>query len=58
MSALVLIAESDPFNLRLLQEVCEAAGHAVVTAGEGAGALEVIARRRPCLLYTSPSPRD
>ena len=50
MSALVLIAESDPFNLRLLQEVCEAAGHAVVTAGEGAGALEVIARRRPDLV--------
>lgn len=50
MSALVLIAESDPFNLRLLQEVCEAAGHAVVTASEGAGALDIVARRRPDLV--------
>ena len=26
MSALVLVADPDPFNLRLLQEACEAAG--------------------------------
>ncbi len=50
MPALVLIAESDPFNLRLLQEVCEAAGHTVLTAMEGASALDVVARKRPDLV--------
>lgn len=50
MNALVLISESDPFNLRLLQEVCEAAGHEVVTAFEGAAALELVARKRPDLV--------
>lgn len=50
MTALVLIAESDPFNLRLLQEVCEAAGHEVLTAHQGAAALEIVARKRPDLV--------
>jgi two-component system cell cycle response regulator len=50
MPALVLIAESDPFNLRLLQEVCEAAGHTVLTAMEGTSALDVVARKRPDLV--------
>lgn len=50
MPALVLIAESDPFNLRLLQEICEAAGHTVVTAMDGGSALEVVARKRPDLV--------
>lgn len=49
MNALVLIAESDPFNLRLLTEVCEAAGHEVVAAHDGASALEIVARKRPDL---------
>ncbi|UJR82024.1 response regulator [Sandaracinus amylolyticus] len=49
MNALVLIAEPDPFNLRLLQEVCEAAGHEVVTALEGGAALDLVARKRPDL---------
>jgi two-component system, cell cycle response regulator len=65
MSALVLIAESDPFNLRLLQEVCEAAGHEVLTAIDGGAALETVARKRPDLALidvalaggpSSPSP--
>jgi PleD family two-component response regulator len=50
MPALVLIAESDPFNLRLLQEICEAAGHTVLTAMDGGSALEVVARKRPDLV--------
>ena len=50
MTALVLISESDPFNLRLVQEVCEAAGHEVVTACEGAAVLELVARKRPDLV--------
>ena len=61
MPALVLIAESDPFNLRLLQEICEAAGHTVVTAMDGGSALEVVARRRPDLVLVDvalPSAED
>ncbi len=50
MSALVLIAERDPFNLRLLEELCDEAGIDVVTAGDGAATLTVIARRRPALI--------
>lgn len=47
MSALVLAADHDPFDLRLLQELCESAGHRVVTAASGADVLEQIARERP-----------
>lgn len=50
MPALVLIAESDPFNLRLLQEICEAAGHTVLTAMDRGSALETVARKRPDLV--------
>lgn len=50
MNALVLIAEFDPFNLRLLSEVCEAAGHDVVSAHDGASALEIVARKKPDLV--------
>lgn len=50
MPAVVLIAESDPFNLRLLQEICEAAGHTVLTAMERAAVLDAVARRRPDLV--------
>lgn len=50
MSTIILIAESDPFNLRLLQEVCEAAGHSVVTALDGTATLSLIARRKPDLV--------
>ena len=47
MTTVVLIAESDPQNLRLLQDVCEAAGHEVLTAREERGALDQVARRKP-----------
>ncbi len=47
MSALVLVAEDDPFNLRLLQEVCEAAGHRVATSANGREVLDSVARERP-----------
>jgi diguanylate cyclase (GGDEF)-like protein len=50
MSALVLVADPDPFNLRLLQEACEAAGYDVVTAADGPEVLAMVARRPPDLL--------
>jgi PleD family two-component response regulator len=50
VSALILVAVGDPFQLRLLQEVCEAAGYDVVTAADGNAALDVVARARPELV--------
>jgi PleD family two-component response regulator len=50
MSALVLVADPDPFNLRLLHEACEAAGYDVVTAANGPEVLATVARRLPDLL--------
>lgn len=50
MGAVVLIAESDPRNLAMLQEVCEAAGYVVLTACERTGALAAVSRRRPDLV--------
>lgn len=50
MSALVLVADPDPFNLRLLHEACEAAGYDVITAADGPGVLAMVARQPPDLL--------
>jgi diguanylate cyclase (GGDEF)-like protein len=50
VSALVLVADPDPFNLRLLHEACEAAGYDVVTAADGPEVLAMVARRPPDLL--------
>jgi diguanylate cyclase (GGDEF)-like protein len=50
VSATVLVADDDPFNLRLLQELCEAAGYRVLTAEDGNTVLAVVARERPDLV--------
>lgn len=50
MGAIVLIAESEPRNLAVLQEICEAAGYVVLTACEHRGALAAVTRRRPDLV--------
>ncbi len=50
MSALVLVADADPFNLRLLHEACQAAGYDVITAADGADVLAMVARQPPDLL--------
>lgn len=50
MSALVLVADHDPFNLRLLHEACEAAGYDVVSAANGPEVLAMVARRPPDLV--------
>lgn len=49
MEALILVADADPFNLRLLQEVCEAGGHRVISAANGTEVLDAVARERPDL---------
>lgn len=48
--ALILVSDADPFNLRLLQELCEAGGYHVITCGEGGEVLDVVARKRPDLI--------
>ncbi len=50
MSALVLVAEADPFNLRLLSDLCSSLGYEVVTAGDGGAVLDSVARERPHLV--------
>jgi diguanylate cyclase (GGDEF)-like protein len=47
MSALILLADADPFNLQLLSELCGAQGYEVVTAGDGGAVLDAVARERP-----------
>lgn len=50
MSALVLVADADPFNLRLLSELCAALGYEVMTAADGGAVLDAMARQRPSLV--------
>jgi CheY-like chemotaxis protein len=50
MSALILVAEADPFELRLLSELCSTLGYDVVAVGDGGAVLDSIARARPDLL--------
>lgn len=50
MSTLVLVADSDPFNLRLLSELCGTLGYDVMTAADGGAVLDAMARQRPALV--------
>lgn len=50
MSPLVLVADSDPFNLRLLSELCGTLGYEVMTAADGGAVLDAMARQRPSLV--------
>jgi len=50
MSALVLVADSDPFNLRLLSELCSTLGYEVMTAADGGAVLDAVARQQPSLV--------
>ena len=50
MTALILVAEADPFELRLLSELCSTLGYDVVAVGDGGAVLDTIARARPDLV--------
>lgn len=50
MSALILVADADPFNLRLLAEACESMGYEIATAADGETVLECVGRQLPDLL--------
>lgn len=53
MRPLVLVADSDPFALGLLEEACAAEGCEVMTALDGADALAAIAREAPALVIAA-----
>jgi two-component system phosphate regulon response regulator PhoB len=50
MSALILVADADPFDLRLLSELCGTLGYEVMTAADGGAVLDAMARQRPSLV--------
>lgn len=58
MSGLVLVAQADPFDLHLLEQVCSECGFDVVTAPDGDTALNVIARQRPALVVVDDALRS
>lgn len=43
----VLVADGDPFNLGLLERICEEEGYSVASAGDRGELLHAVARRRP-----------
>jgi two-component system, cell cycle response regulator len=55
MSALILLADADPFNLRLLSELCATLGYDVVTAADGGAVLDAVAREQPDLVLMDVS---
>jgi PleD family two-component response regulator len=54
-SELILVADDDPFNLKLLTELCESAGYRVRTAADGPSVLDKVARERPDLVLLDVS---
>lgn len=55
MAGLVLLADADPFELRLVCDVCAHLGYEVATAADGSGVLDAIARDRPVLVVMDTS---
>ncbi len=47
---MILLADSDPFALKLLSDVCEGEGHQIITAADGPAVLDILARERPDLI--------
>jgi diguanylate cyclase (GGDEF)-like protein len=50
LNALILVADADPFDLRVLSELCSTLGYDVVTAADGGAVLDAVAREQPDLL--------
>ncbi|QQR90375.1 MAG: response regulator [Myxococcales bacterium] len=50
MRSTVLVAEGDPFDLRVLQEACEGLGQEVLSAMRAEQVLDMLARQQPDLL--------
>ena len=58
MSKKVLIVEDNELNMKLFHDLLDAHGYETLQTRDGIEALEIARTNRPCLLYTSPSPRD
>ena len=54
----ILLVEDNEMNRDMLGRRLERRGYSVIFAVDGPGGVAVAKDRRPCLLYTSPSPRD
>lgn len=50
MTTLVLVADADPFNLRLLSDACASMGYEAISAADGESVLDAVARQRPDLV--------
>jgi diguanylate cyclase (GGDEF)-like protein len=55
VQALILVADADPFDLRVLSELCSTLGYDVVTAADGGAVLDAVARERPDLVLMDVS---
>ncbi len=55
MNSLILVAEADPFDMRLLCELCASLGYEVITAGDGRAVLDSVARDSPDLVLMEAS---
>jgi two-component system cell cycle response regulator len=55
VNSLILVAEADPFDLRLLCELCASSGYEVITAADGGAVLDSVARDSPDLLLMEAS---
>jgi diguanylate cyclase (GGDEF)-like protein len=55
MNSLILVAEADPFDLRLLCELCASSGYEVITAADGGAVLDSVARDSPDLVLMEAS---
>jgi two-component system cell cycle response regulator len=53
--SLVLVAACDPFDLRLLSELCVNSGYQVMSAADGGAVLDCLARERPALVMMEAS---
>ena len=54
----VLVVDDAPDSLSLISDTLEHVGINTLVALDGKQALAIAKNIRPCLLYTSPSPRD
>ena len=57
MNTSILVVDDDDAHRGMLRMMLQAWGYSVDEAADGDLAVEAV-RAKPCLLYTSPSPRD
>lgn len=58
LSTRILVVEHDSFNMKLLRELLEVLGHAVIEGHGGEDAVELARRHRPDLIFLAVGDRD